>query len=106
MAPLAREKKLRGVFLEVSFPDGHPDELLFGHLTPSWMMAELRRLAQLTDSERPGSALRGLAVIVTHIKPSLKQGPSPRERIAEQLAEQDDLDVTFVFPQQGQRIVF
>ena len=46
VAPLVREGKLHGIFLEVSFPNDRPDHLLFGHLTPSWMMEELRALAQ------------------------------------------------------------
>ena len=105
VAPLVREGKLRGIFLEVSFPNDRPDHLLFGHLTPSWMMEELCALAQQVDSDRPETALRGLSVVVTHIKPSFKQGEDPAALIDEQLKQLNDLGVKFILPQQGQRIV-
>lgn len=104
IAPLLRDGKLRGIFIEVSYPD--PVEQLYGHLTPAWMMLELHRLADLVDAGHPQMALRDLKVVVTHIKPSLQQGAAPREQIAEQLIELNDLGVHFVFPQQGERIVF
>ncbi|MBI3925289.1 MAG: 3',5'-cyclic-nucleotide phosphodiesterase [Armatimonadetes bacterium] len=104
LAPLVREGKLCGMFIEVSYPDGRSDDQLFGHLTPSWLMKELQRLAVLVDPEHPDRALRGLTVVVTHIKPSLQKGPSPRETIAAQLKQQNTLGVRFVLPEQGLRI--
>ncbi|MEE8304161.1 MAG: 3',5'-cyclic-nucleotide phosphodiesterase [Candidatus Tectomicrobia bacterium] len=105
-APLIRSHKLRGLFLEVSFPDGRPDKLLFGHLTPAWMMQELHRLARLVRPTQPEQALRALTVVVTHIKPSLKLGPTPRSLITQQLAQLNDLGVRLIIAQQGQRIEF
>ena len=96
----------RGVFLEVSYPEGRPDKLLFGHLTPSWMTKELRELAELVNPESPGAALRNLTVVVTHIKPSLERGPTPRDQIAKQLSELNDLGVRLIVARQGQRIEF
>mgnify|MGYP001460003564 CR=1 FL=1 len=106
VAPLVREKKLRGVFLEVSFPEGRSDDMLFGHLTPSWMLKELRHLAQLADPAQPEQALQGLTVVVTHIKLSLERGTMPQEQIAQQLQALNDLGVRFIIPEQGQRIEF
>jgi len=106
VAPLVREKKLRGLFLEVSFPEGRPTGLLFGHLTPSWMLKELHHLARLADPAQPEQALRGLTVVVTHIKLSLERGSMPQEQIAQQLQALNDLGVRFVIPEQGQRIEF
>jgi len=106
IAPLVRDGTLRGIFIEVSYPDGRPDHLLFGHLTPAWLMHELRRLAERVDPTNPAQALRRLTVVVTHIKPSLNTGPSPRERIAGQLAERNDLGVRLHVAEQGQRIEF
>ena len=106
VAALVRNKRLRGVFLEVSYPEGRPDKLLFGHLTPSWMTKELRELAELVNPESPGAALRNLTVVVTHIKPSLERGPSPRDQIAKQLSELNDLGVRLIVARQGQRIEF
>lgn len=106
VAPLVREGRLRGIFLEVSFPNDRPDNLLFGHLTPSWMMDELRALARQVDADHPETALRGLKVVVTHIKPSFKPGENPAALIAKQLKQLNDLGVHFLLPQQGQRLVF
>ncbi len=81
IAPLVQANKLRAIFLEVSYPDERPDNLLFGHLTPRWLMEELGHLAQIVDPQHPHAALHGLTVLVTHIKPVLTPGPSPQERI-------------------------
>ncbi len=106
VAPLVRSGKLRGLFLEVSYPDGRPDRLLHGHLTPAWAMQELQRLASLVDPAQPEAALSGLKVIITHIKPSLRLGSTPRERIAEQLAAHNNLEVELILAEQGQRIEY
>ncbi len=106
VAPLVKTKRLRGVFLEVSYPEGRPEGLLFGHLTPGWMMKELRRLAKVVDRENPNAALRGLTVVVTHVKPSLGKGLTARDQIAQQLDQRNDLGLTLIMATQGQRIEF
>jgi len=106
VAPLARDKKLRGIFLESSYPDPREDKQLFGHLTPAWMMKELHRLAELVDPQQPATALNGLLVMVTHIKPSLQAETPRREVIKKQLEDANDLGVTFILPEQGDRIEF
>ena len=85
VAPLARDGRLRALFIECSFPDPRDDKLLFGHLTPSHLIEELGALAALVDEARPEQALRDLTVIVTHIKPSLRRGPTPRALVEAQL---------------------
>jgi 3',5'-cyclic-nucleotide phosphodiesterase len=104
IAPLVREGKLQGIYLEVSFPNGHPKEQLFGHLTPEWMMSEMRNLAELVNPDSPQEALQNLTVIVTAIKPSYHVGPAPRETITQELKELNDLNIRIIVPQQGQRI--
>jgi 3',5'-cyclic-nucleotide phosphodiesterase len=106
MAPLARDGSLRAIFLEVSYADGRPDHLLFGHLTPIWLMREVRRLAELVDPAGPTRALRRLTLVVTHIKPALDSGPGTRERIARQVGDLNDLGMPLVVARQGQRIEF
>lgn len=106
LAPLIRAKQLRALMLEVSFPDGRKPQELFGHLTPEWMKKELHQLATAVDPASPKTALRGLKVVVTHIKPSLDKGPTPRQVIEQQLKEGNDLGVEWVFPEQGQRLNF
>jgi 3',5'-cyclic-nucleotide phosphodiesterase len=106
VAPLVRDRRLRGIFLETSYPEGRPDTLLFGHLTPTWALRELRRLAELAGPSPSGHALRDLVVVVTHVKPVLERGPITRDRIAKQLGELNDLGVRFIVARQGQRIEF
>jgi 3',5'-cyclic-nucleotide phosphodiesterase len=106
VAPLIADGSLLGVFLEISYAEGRPDGLLFGHLTPSWMMAELHTLAQLVDPLDPYGALAGLPVVVTHIKPVFERVEPPLSVIARQLEQINDLGVDFLFPYQGMRIDF
>jgi len=106
VAPLVREKKLHGIFLESSFPSDRPDNLLFGHLTPKWMMEELRTLAKLVNPDQPEIALNGLKVVVTHIKPTLNRDDSPESTIMNELSELNDLGVEFILPESGKRLVF
>ena len=106
IAPLVQAKKLRAMFLEVSYPDERPDNLLFGHLTPRWLMAELGHLAQLVNPQHPHAALQELTVVVTHIKPVLTPGPSPQEHITQQLQARNTLGIRFIIPSQGSRLEF
>jgi len=50
--------------------------------------------------------LRGITVIVSHIKPTLQQVQSERGQIIQQVAELNDLGIRFLFPEQGDRIEF
>ena len=100
VAPIARKKRLRGIFLEVSFPDPRPDNQLFGHLTPSWMMKELTRLAYMTDSQNAQNALSGVTVFVTHIKTTFEKGLWVNEHISRQLNDLNNLNLRFVIPKQ------
>jgi 3',5'-cyclic-nucleotide phosphodiesterase len=106
IAPLVRERALRALFVEASYPDGRPDQRLFGHLTPTWLLRELRRLADQVDGTRPTAALRGLTVVVTHVKPALERDVDPRQRIARELSERNELGVRFVLARQGERLTF
>jgi cAMP phosphodiesterase len=44
--------------------------------------------------------------VITHIKPALTLGPSPQERITQQLQERNTLGVRFIVASQGSRIEF
>lgn len=106
VAPLIRDKKLAGIFLEVSYPDPRETRQLFGHLTPKWMMKELHILADIVNPQNSGKALNGIKIVVTHIKPSLKKGIRVRETIKQLLCDLNDLGLEFIFPEQGDRILF
>lgn len=104
IAPLIRQHRLAGIFIECNYPDGRRDSDLYGHLTPSWLLAELRRLAARVDPDKPLEAIRGLPVLVTHVKPALEPGTLPRQAVRQQLEARNDMGLRFLFPIQGQRI--
>lgn len=98
IAPLIKEKKLKAIMIEVSFPDEQPDKTLFGHLTPKWLMKEMDKLESLAG---PG-ALKNFNIVVTHLKP-------PERSIAQikkQLASENKLHLNLVYPEQGKALIF
>lgn len=106
VAPLVARGQLLALVAEASYPDPRPDRLLFGHLTPSLLMDELRRLATASRPDQPRGALTGLTVVVTHVKPSLAHD-RPRATILRQLQDaerREGLGVRFVMPADGDRI--
>lgn len=105
IAPLVRSHKLSAIFIEVSYPDGRPDNLLFGHLTPHWLLTELRELAMLVNPQYPHAALSGLPIVITHIKQGLGS-EDMSTLIAQQLNQQNDLAARFVIPKQDQLMQF
>jgi 3',5'-cyclic-nucleotide phosphodiesterase len=93
IAPLIQRKELRGIFIEVSFPNEQPDSLLFGHLTPNHLMKELHKLEEFAGKD----ALNNFKIIVTHLKPPTKN----IVKIKDQLKKQNDLGLHLLFPEQG-----
>jgi len=100
VAPLLKKGLLRGIFLECSYPNEHPKTVNYGHLTPDLMLEELGHLSTLA-----GTSLKGLSVIVTHRKDTLRQGEDQKETILHQLKEKDPFGVRWIAPIQGERIL-
>jgi 3',5'-cyclic-nucleotide phosphodiesterase len=96
VAPLVKARQLKAIFIEVSFPDEQPLKQLFGHLTPALLMQEMKTLASFSGS------LKGLPVVITHIKPS----GNNETAIRRQLAKQNDLQLRLIFPEQGKALTF
>ncbi|MBP4137414.1 MBL fold metallo-hydrolase [Flavobacterium geliluteum] len=95
IAPLIQNKQLKGIFIEVSFPNEQPDKFLFGHLTPNYLMKELHALEELTGKD----SLKGFKIIVTHLKP-----PTTNIiKIKAQLKQVNDLGVQLIYPEQGKK---
>ena len=97
IAPLVDEKKLKGIFIEVSYPDEQPDKQLFGHLTPRLLMNEIKVLSSFCKNV---NALEGLPVIITHIKPN----GNNESKIKTQLAGSNSFKLKLIYPQQGKKI--
>ncbi len=98
IAPLVKSRQLKAIMIEVSFPNEQPDKTLFGHLTPHWLMAEMGKLGTLTGPD----ALKGLNIVVTHLKPPA----SSISKIKIQLKEANKLQLNLVYPQQGKPLNF
>ncbi len=84
--------------VEVSFPDEHPDKLLFGHLTPRLLMAEMNKLAQLSGKD----AIKNLNIVITHLKPPA----ASIAKIKQQLAAENKLGLHLVYLVQGKMMQF
>jgi len=96
VADKVRQRTLKAIILETSYTSDQPDNLLFGHLTPKWVHKTLHVL----DQEAGGNALKGLPVLVSHIKYSLTD-EQPQEEIRQELEAGNGLGVQFVIPEQG-----
>ena len=86
---------MKGIFIEVSFPNEQPDKFLFGHLTPNYLMQEMHVLEELAGKD----TLKGFKIIITHLKPPTKN----ITKIKEQLKSQNDLGLKIIYPEQGKR---
>jgi 3',5'-cyclic-nucleotide phosphodiesterase len=95
VAPLVQKNQLKGIFIEVSFPNEQPDQFLFGHLTPNYLMKELHILEDLVGK----NSLKNFKIIITHLKPPAKN----IIKIKEQLKKQNDLGLIIIYPEQGKR---
>lgn len=98
IAPLIKARQLKAIMIEVSFPDEQPDKTLFGHLTPHWLMVEMDKLAALTGA----GAIKGLNIIVTHLKPPA----SSITKIKTELKLENKLQLNLIYPQQGKPLTF
>lgn len=96
VAPLVKAKKLKGIFIEVSFPNEQPDKFLFGHLTPNYLMKELHVLEELAGK----GSLENFKIIITHLKPPAKN----IAKIKEQLKAQNNLGLKIIYPEQGKKL--
>jgi 3',5'-cyclic-nucleotide phosphodiesterase len=95
ISPLIAAKKLRAIFIEVSFANDRPDQLLFGHLTPRLLMAEMKILSQLSGG------LSDCPLVITHIKPGIR-----RDTIKRELEQLNDLGLRFIFAEQAKLLEF
>lgn len=93
IAPLIALNQLKAIFIEVSFVNNRPDHLLFGHLTPKWLLKELHVLNNYQSIDK-------VKIIITHIKP--EQGA--KEKIFEELNSENHASFQFLFPRQGEAI--
>lgn len=105
IAPLIRNKQLHAIMLECSFLNSQPNDKLFGHLKPNLFMSELRQLASIVNPLDLRNSLRGLPVVVTHIKPRLADYSKSKEdaesQIINELFQENDIGIELIRPEQG-----
>jgi 3',5'-cyclic-nucleotide phosphodiesterase len=94
--------RLSVCFIECSFPKGTDDRLLYGHLSPTYLMEELSVLAELAQQLDPTRSppLEGFRVMVIHVKQTAKEA----DRIARELQDLEaelGLGVLFCAVKQG-----
>ena len=102
LAEQMKTKKLRGLAIEVSFDNQQPDNLLFGHLTPKWLMSELSYFHSLVDNKQQ---FQNMQIIISHVKYSLKSGLDPRHKIQQELQKANTLGFKFLLAKQGRRLI-
>lgn len=103
LAQQMRNKTLRGMVIEVSFDNSRPDKLLFGHLTPKWLLQELTRFYELVEDK---SQVPDINIVISHIKYSLKAGENPRSVISKELKQANKLGFNLILATQGQSHIF
>ena len=96
---LVKEKKLKAIFIEVSYTNEQPVKQLFGHLTPALLIKEMNVLQGLTGE----GTLKGLPVVITHMKLLEKK---EIEKLKTQLNKANNLGVKFIFAEQAKRLMF
>tara|TARA_R110000751_G_scaffold116604_2_gene216655 strand:- start:470263 stop:471165 length:903 start_codon:yes stop_codon:yes gene_type:complete len=102
LATQMQTKNLRGVAIEVSFDNSQPDNLLFGHLTPNWLLSELDYFYSLVANKQQ---FKDLTFIISHIKYSLKSGMDPRVKIQQELQQGNTHGFKFILAKQGQLLI-
>ena len=93
VGPLVKSGQLKAMFIEVSFPNEHPDNSLFGHLTPRWLMKEM----EVLNKQAGEGALHGFPVVITHCKSFGKE----ELKLRAQIKQENKLNLKLIFPEQG-----
>jgi cAMP phosphodiesterase len=106
IAPLIRERKLNAIMIECSYPNEQPEDMLYGHLNPSLLTKELNQLAKKVNERDTQNVLKGLKIIISHIKPSVNSDINMTNTIKYQLENANNLNVKYIFPEQGEKIEF
>ena len=96
IGPLIAAGKVKAIFVEVSFANARPEQLLFGHLTPRLLMDEMRKLSQLC-----GDGLKHCPLVITHVKPGTQ-----RDEIAKELEQLNELKLKLIFAEQAKLLEF
>ncbi|KYR01930.1 cAMP phosphodiesterase [Tieghemostelium lacteum] len=98
---------VQAIFIECSFPNSTPDNLLYGHLRPKDIMALLKDLVARENPQNIKNPLKGVKLIIQHIKPAVGPTPQnlPQKRIIyKELCQSNTLGLNIIIPDQGEPI--
>jgi 3',5'-cyclic-nucleotide phosphodiesterase len=103
ISPLIRQKKLKAVFIESSFSNNRKDDELYGHMKPSLIEEELHKLAIMVDKDKHTTALKGLKILITHIKPDCKKEYSATEIIIKEINKMKSFGAEIIITKQSEK---
>lgn len=103
LAPLLKNKKLKGIIIEVSYLNSTKDKDLYGHLTANLLFEELEKLAKYSGNI---NNLKELNIIINHIKPSLLKDVDNTKLIRKEIETANKYGINFIFPTQGESYIF
>ena len=106
VAPIIKDRNLTAIFIECSFTNKRPDNILYGHLTPRWLLQELNNLSTKVGNRNLTKEISGLPVVITHIKSDPKSSVNAKKIIYSELTENNNLGVRFIIPEQGDKLMF
>jgi cAMP phosphodiesterase len=66
----------------------------------------LNQLARIINEKEPEKALKGLKIIISHVKTNGDKNDNSLNTIKYQLEKGNNLDVKYIFPEQGEKIEF
>lgn len=98
-----KDGKLKGIILEVSFPNTVEDKNLFGHLNAKWLIDEMKVLSEYSGGTEN---LKKLNVIINHIKPNFLKDSNPEEIIKKEIDKENIYRIKFFYPKSGDSIIF
>ena len=106
VAPIIKDRNLTAIFIECSFTNDRPDNILYGHLTPKWLLEELNNLSTKVSNGDLNKKISGLPVVITHIKSDPKSSVNVKKIVYSELMGKNNLDVKFIIPEQGDKLLF
>ncbi|UPO79499.1 3',5'-cyclic-nucleotide phosphodiesterase [Parasaccharibacter sp. TMW 2.1888] len=100
IAPLVRDKKLHTIIMGVTYPDEQPDNALCGQLRPKDLLQSLRDLGHVCGGRHH---IRGLRVLVGHVKETFHEGGNPVRHLYRELQDGNDIGIHFMMAEQSAR---
>lgn len=101
--PLIQSNQLKAILMEVSFPNSQSNKSLYGHLKPVLLEKELEALANIIDANNPETALKGLKVMINHLKPNFQKTNNSIEIIENEIRGIHHFGAEIIFLQQSEK---